>query len=161
MTKEQEWGIWYSMLTADMSARYWLHAARRYHGREKKANVVVALSASTAFLGVFVFHPIWATLAAVAALVSAWLLVFDLRSTIEGMTSAATKWKTLCHSYEKLWAALPALETDEALARFDSLKSTEQELIPLEAKLPVGDKWLQWAYREVLASRGLSVQGRM
>lgn len=161
MTKDQERGIWYSMMTADMNTRYWLYSARRYDGWGKKANVVVALSASTAFLGWVAFHPMWAILSAVAALVSTWQVVSDHRGTIDGMTSVATKWRTLCHSYEKLWAALPLLETEEALARFDSLKATEEELVPLEAKLPVSQKWLERAYQEVLASRGLSAQGRM
>jgi hypothetical protein len=150
--------IWKSMLSAQMSACYWNHLARRYSDREKWIKIFLAATSSATVASWSLdpnFGALWKILSGVSALVAVALPILDYPGQVGKMAKLMGKSAQLRNGYDQLWAqvdVLPDTSLNEAVNR---LKAQEIEVSELEVGLPEDADLLMQSWNEVLESRGL------
>ena len=158
MTPTEERIMWDSLLDAHMNRLYWGHVARRYQTYLRVARVILGVVSSATVVAWFAWMQwewLWKVLSVLSALIAIVLSVWRVEDSIESMVRAIERWTYLHISYERLWASLLRVSDDEALAKFDEIKTREVELSAMEAKLPNIPGLLKKSHREVIKARGL------
>jgi hypothetical protein len=151
--------IWNSMLSAQLTAVYWTHLARRYTTREKYIKIFLAITSSGTVASWFVdpnFAILWKLLSGVSALVAIALPILDYPAQVAKMAKLSGKSAQLRAGYDQLWAQVDSLPENSLDPELKKLKDQEGELSELEAGLPEDAELLRQSQIEVLQARGLA-----
>ncbi len=158
MTPDQERPLWDSLLTADMSSRYWAYIARRYQRRLKAATIFLAATSTSAVASLLASLQVdWLpqVLSLITAVTAVALPILNWEGTIQNAVRAVERWAFLRTAYERLWASLPAISNADLSAKFDEIKARELELSWIEVTLPHDETLLKKCYAEVVQTRGI------
>ncbi|HEY9073251.1 MAG TPA: hypothetical protein VIN67_03875 [Desulfobaccales bacterium] len=151
--------LWYSMLDADMNARYWSYLSRRFYNKDQYSKVFLAImsSGTVASWGFWSdISIVWKALSACSMLLAIALPVLNWQKMISNMGVLKQYWYEIKTDYEITWLALEQGKSESDIGEeYKKIKQKETEANQNETNMP-HDKKLLWKCREeVLFSRGL------
>lgn len=152
--------IWNSMLSADLSNRYYGELTARYQSMDQWAKIFVAMTSSTAVSGWAMWgRPgldwVWQTASALATLVALALPILDPANSMKMANRLTGGWFSILKDYEMLWTQVHEKTEPEARKLCQRILEEEKRLVELESALKKDRRLARRCEDEVRRSRGL------
>jgi hypothetical protein len=151
--------VWQSMLTADMSARYWGHLAARFRKKETKIKIYLALTTSTGAVAGWSlwesFPWVWQVLSSISAVLAVSLPLLNYSGRVETMAILRGKWTSLRFAYERLWAGIDTKPYERVSDELREIEEDVEHISRIETVVQRDSTLVRQCQREVRQSRGL------
>ncbi len=151
--------VWQSMLTADMSARYWGHLAARFRKRETKIKIFLALTTSTGAIAAWSlwesFPWVWQLLSSISAVLAVSLPILNYSGRVETMAGLRGKWTSLRFAYERLWVGIDTKPHERVSDELREIEEDVERISRAETVVQRDSALVRQCQREVRQSRVL------
>lgn len=149
-------------MDAEMNTRYWGYLTARYHNRDVRLKIFVAICASGTVAGWTVwasFPMIWQVLSGLSAVTAIALPIINYSERVRAMADLRGKWSRTASEYRRLWTEMednPTAPTESIKERLASLDKEQEQMSQDEARISLDEK-LRWrCFEEVKRANGLS-----
>lgn len=157
--------VWYDVLDADLSRRYFDHLAASYYRYDLYSKIFVAIMSSGVVAGWVLWtdtakYPYgvlaWKILSAVSAILSIILPIINFAKKFEASSRLKGGWNDILREYEILWIGVDENSQQFNMEEITRIGQKETALENLESILPTHKrKLIKQCQEEVIQARGM------
>jgi len=146
--------IWESMLSADLSYRYYRALADSLQRSDKAAKITVAITSSAAVAGWAIwttpgFNWLWQVASGVAAIVAVALPIVDPAGLLKMASQLAGGWFSVFRDCQLLWADVDSTSEPQLYERYERIVAEEKRLSEMEIGLTIRRRLLHACEQDV------------